>query len=196
MGYPDGKRDMSPNAKKAYKNGLFTLSKIKKEDLSKHGFTHSIEFFKWLCKNKYIVPSEQHHTSASFRLTAFYSPKAVAYAVKSLRLDNLYEIYKGRESEESLIKKEAIKYVRIVVPCSIFGLKKGKDVTLDCIRYKNHLLYSADSIIGTSSTSVYVSGEYDSMPDDWNNKNTYEILQKIIIRKKISWNTVIGEKYH
>ena len=193
MGYPDGKRDMSPNAKRAYKQGLFPLSKVNKELLNKHGFTYSIKFFKWLCGNGYVVPSEHHHTSASFQLTAFYSPKAIEYAARSLRLDSLYDLYKGIETKESLLEKECVKYVRVVLPCSVFGLKRGKDITLDCIRYKNYYIYSPESIIGTWSSSVCIHSQYDERPDGWSNINTDGILHKIISRKKVSWGNVIGE---
>ena len=141
MAYPDGRRDMSTNAKKAYRKGMFPLSKIRKSKLQEHGFLYSVDFFKWLCKNGYLFPSEHHHTSASFRMTAFYSPKTISFAVYSLRLDNLFAIFKGKETIDSLIAKESIKYVRIIASCTIFGLKSGKDVVLDCIRYKNYLLY-------------------------------------------------------
>jgi hypothetical protein len=192
MAYPDGKRDMSENAKKAYRKGMFPLSKIRKSKLREHGFLYSVNFFKWLCKTGYLFPSEHHHTSASFRMTAFYSPKSISFAVHSLRLDNLFAIFKGKGTKDSLIAKENIKYVRIIASCTIFGLKSGKDVILDCIRYKNYLLYSEDSIIGTHSVSIGVLDEFDEKPDDWNNINTDGILHKIITRKKVTWNNVIG----
>ena len=186
---------MSDNAKKAYEQGLFTLSKIRKNDLAKHGFYYSVDFFKWLCKNDYISPSEHHHTSASFQMTAFYSPKAISFAVSGLRLNNLLDVYKGRETLKSLISKENIKYVRIKVPSSFFGLKNGRNVVLDCIRYKNYLMYSENTIIGTDSNAVNVVGEFDEKPDKWDNKNTESILYKIVTRKKVSWNHVMGDRY-
>jgi len=193
MAYPDGRRDMSENAKKAYRKGMLPLSKIRKSILREHGFMFSVEFFKWLCKSGYLFPSEHHHTSASFQMTAFYSPKTIAFAVHSLNLDNLFAIFKNKETVESLIAKETIVYVRIIMSYTAFGLKSRGNVPLDCIRYKNYLLYSEDSIIGTYSPSFSVLDESDQKPNDWNNKNTDAILNKVVTRKKVTWNNVIGD---
>ena len=76
------------------------------------------------------------------------------------------------------------------MPCGFFGLKRGKDVVLDCIRFKGLLIYSESSII--SSVSVKIVGEFDNRPKDWTNTNTDNVLQKIIIRKKIRWEHIMG----
>jgi len=194
MPYISGRRDMSENAKKAYRKGMLPLSKINKDKLREHGFMFSVEFFKWLCKNGYLFPSENHHTSASYQMTAFYAPKTIDFAVYSLNLDNLFAIFKNKETIESLILKETIVYTRIIMSHTAFGLKSGGHAPLDCIQYKNYLLYSEDSIIGTSSPMFNILDEFDEKPDDWNNKNTDAILHKIITRKKVTWNNVIGGK--
>ena len=146
--------------------------------LTENGFSYSIDFFKWLCKNGYILPSERHHTSASFRMTAFYSTKAIKFAAHGLRLDNLFDLYKGSHTMASLIAQEKISYVRIRVPCSYFGLKRGKDVVLDCVNFNALIVYSDSTIINPNSKEIVE--EFDSVPVDWNNTYTDKILHKIL----------------
>ncbi|MCL1999765.1 MAG: hypothetical protein FWG65_13480 [Turicibacter sp.] len=192
MSYLDGKRDMSANAEKAYSRGMFAMSKITQETLYKHGFYQTVTFFKWLCKNEYVMPSEYHHTAASFQLTAFYSTKAIEFAAASLDLGILYELYIGRETEESILRIRGISYVSIDVPSYVFGIKKSGAIKVNCIDYKGFLFYSEDSILGRELKTKYPLQSYSKRPDWWHNKNSDRILKKIIARKKVVWKNVIG----
>lgn len=178
-------KEMSINAKIAYKQGLFTLSKLKKKDLIENGFNYPLIFFKWLCKNNFILPSERHHTSATYRLTTFYSTKAIQYASYGLNLNNLYNIYKGKETIESLVEKESFEYKRILVSSTLLGIKNGSNIKLDCVQYKNHLFYSIESAIDVNDTSYRVIKTFKEIPEDWNNKNTCDILKRIIVKNTL-----------
>ena len=184
-------KSMSENAKKAYINGFFTLSKLKKETLLKNGFDYSVRFFKWLCKNGYINPSESHHTSFSYKISKFYSPKTIQYAVKSLNLKNLYSLYLKKETVENLRIKMNIKYARVVVGSSFIGIKTPP-VVLDCIKYKNLLYLGVDTILSRDNNEKKIVDVWDNKPDNWVNKNTHKIIMKIISKSKVSWNTEMG----
>ena len=190
MAYAHGKRDMSPNARKAHKQGFFPLSKIRKPMLVENGFGYPVDFFKWLCKNGYVLPSRHHHTSASFRLTAFYSAKAIKFAAQALRLDNLFSLYKGYHTYDSLIAQEELNYARILVPCSYFGLKRSKDVELDCVCFNGLLIYSDSTIVNPDF--IVAIKKFDAVPADWRNANTDKILHKIITIRRLRWETEMG----
>ena len=183
---------MSENAKKAYEKGFFTLSQLKKEILLKYGFRYSIRFFKWLCKNDYLKPSETHHTSFSFKVTKFYSPKAIYYANMGLNLKNLYSLYLRKETIESLSKKMNIEYARVVVGSSFVGIKTAAPVVFDCVKYKGLLFWSAGTILARNNNEKKIIDIWDDKPDNWNNKNTDKIIHKFITKNKVSWDAEMG----
>ena len=70
MGYIG--RRMSVNADKAYKKGLLPRSRFTKQLLRENGWTYSVSFFNWLCKQAYIMPQEYHHSFLFYRNNWLY----------------------------------------------------------------------------------------------------------------------------
>ena len=77
MGYIG--RRMSEIANEAYKKGLLPRSKFTKKLLKENGWSYSVFFFNWLCKEGYIVPLEYHHTTPMMICTPFYALDTISY---------------------------------------------------------------------------------------------------------------------
>lgn len=172
---------MSENAHRAYRNGLFTLSKVNATLLNRNNFKYSVNFFKWLCSNGYIAPNETHHVSASVRLVPFYAPKAINYANTYLNLPNLYKIYLGKETMESLIEQLEVCYARVTLSSRYFGYQ-GAPLQLDCIQHCENLWWSENQMFVEDQSSCLILDSYECLPTKWDNRNTEGILKQLVSR--------------
>lgn len=178
-----GKR-MSENAYKAHNDGLLVKSQIDSKLLKTFGFKYSVGFFRWLCDKKYLKPVAFHHTSASCRLTPFYSPKAISFMQNYCNLNILYELYLNKATREEIKKKLNIKYSKIYVSADILGIK-CEQIEFHCVKYKNLLFWSTETAFNRKSKNIKeIEVFYKRPSQNWNNKNTKKIINKIILYKK------------
>lgn len=184
-------KSMSINAQNAYKKGLFTLSRLNYEFLKTYNFKYSVSFFKWLCKNKIIKPSESHHTSAFYNITKFYSPKCFSYANKYLNLAKLYSIYLSKESIENFKKNVVVEYAKIKILPSLLGLKSGTLISMDCIKYQRKIFISENTAINIQNTGFQIVSKSFIKPENWKNPSEHKIKERLLIYSHLPWLKVI-----
>ena len=184
-------KSMSINAQKAYNKGLFTLSRLNSELLKTYNFKYSVSFFKWLCKNQIIKPSESHHTSAFYNLTKFYSPKCFFYANKYLNLEKLYGIYLSKEPIENFKKNIVVEYTKIKILPSLLGLKSGGLINLDCIKYQRRIFISENMAINIKNTGFQIISKSFIKPENWENPSEQKIKERLLIYSHLPWLNVI-----
>lgn len=185
-------KKMSVNAFNAHKKGLFVLSYINADFLKKNNFKYSIGFFKWLCNCEYIKPSESHHTSACCNLTRFYSVKAFSFANINLNLDILYKLYLNKLTLSEIQHLRGIKFAKVLVSSQLLNINGGP-IEFHCVRYRNKLYWSINTMINLHSSQVLVLEEYDSQPTyNWNNKNCDDIIKILISNKRHRAKNIIG----
>ncbi|NYB72849.1 hypothetical protein HZF24_01700 [Sedimentibacter hydroxybenzoicus DSM 7310] len=176
-------KKMSENAYQAHKDGLLVKSQVDSRLLKKYGFKYSVGFFRWLCDKKYIKPVAFHHTSASCKLTPFYSPKAISFMQNYCNLDILYKQYLNKTTREEIKKQLGIKYAKAYVSADVLGIKCDP-IEFHCVKYKNLLFWSTETAFHHKSNKVKVIEVFDDRPsNNWNNKNTRKIINKIILYK-------------
>lgn len=177
-------KSMSENAYKAHQEGLVVKSQVNSKMLKSCGFEYSVGFFKWLCDKKYIKPVAYHHTSAFCKLTPFYSHKVINFMQKNCNLDILYNLYLNRTTREEIKTQLGIEYARVYVSADILGIKCDP-IEFHCVKYKNLLFWSTETAFHHKSHKVKVIEVFDERPSqNWNNKNTRKIINKIILYKK------------
>lgn len=125
---------MSTNAYYAHVRGLFPISVVTRSMLDQYGFYYSVNFFKWLCKEKVITAAEWHHTSITARVTSFYDPKMIKFAAQYFNLPLLYQIYRGKINWEEAIKLCEIQYVTIWFDPTLLKQKPGEYILGDFIK--------------------------------------------------------------
>lgn len=173
---------MSVNAEKAYKKGLLPRSKFTKQLLRENGWTYSVSFFNWLCKQAYITPHEYHHTTPMIKITPFYALETISYVNEKYDLESLYELYLRKCTMRDILKKKGVKRVRILVSRTLMHTKS--DVCLDCLQYNKLYWWSKDKCFKVNSRDVALIREFHI--DDftnWYNPNREKIERQICIRK-------------
>lgn len=180
MGYIG--RRMSVNAEKAYKKGLLPRSKFTKQLLRENGWTYSVSFFNWLCKQAYITPHEYHHTTPMIKITPFYALETISYVTEKYDLESLYELYLRKCTMRDILKKKGVKRVRILVSRTLMHTKS--DVRLDCLQYNKLYWWSKEKCFKVNSRDVVLIREFHI--DDfknWYNPNREKIERQICTRK-------------
>lgn len=180
MGYIG--RRMSEKAYKAYKKGLLPRSKFTKKILKENGWTYSVLFFNWLCKEGYIVPLEYHHTTPMIKCTPFYALNTISYVIDKFDLESLYEVYLHKSTMRDILRKKGVQRVKILVSRTIMGTKS--DVYLDCLLYNNLYWWTKDKCFKVNSKEVALINTVDL--DDftnWRNPNREKLERQICIRK-------------
>ena len=180
MGYIG--RRMSVNADKAYKKGLLPRSRFTKQLLRENGWTYSVSFFNWLCKQAYIMPQEYHHTTPMVKITPFYSIEIIGYITEKYDLESLYEVYLCKCTMRDILRKKGVKRVKILVSRTLMHTES--DVYLDCIKYNKLYWWSKDKCFKINSEEVALIKEIDI--DDfsnWYNPNREKIERQIYTRK-------------
>lgn len=180
MGYIG--RRMSENANEAYKKGLLPRSKFTKKLLKENGWSYSVSFFNWLCKEGYIVPLEYHHTTPMMICTPFYALDTISYVSNNYDLESLYEIYLQRCTMRDILRKKGVQRVKILVSRAVMGTKS--DVYLDCLLYNKLYWWAKDKCFKANSNEVALIKTFD-LDDfaDWYNPNREKIERQICIRK-------------
>lgn len=180
MGYIG--RRMSVNAENAYKKGLLPRSKFTKEILEENGWTYSVSFFKWLCKQAFIKSVEYHHTTPMIKGTYFYALETISYALEKFDLDSLYDVYLQRCTMRDILRKKGVQRVKILVSRTAMGTKS--DVYLDCLLYNNLYLWSKNKFFKADSKEVALIKTFD-LDDfsDWFNPNREQVERQICLRK-------------
>lgn len=102
MGYIG--RSMSVNASEAYEEGRKPFSSITKEDISAHGVTEALSFFKWYV-SEYCSTGEWHHTSYKYNRTFFYDIEKCCTQFKEADIDELRAEYKAHQSDKKAEKE-------------------------------------------------------------------------------------------
>lgn len=180
MGYIG--RRMSENANEAYKKGLLPRSKFTKRLLEENGWTYSVSFFIWLCKQEYITPLEFHHTTPMVKITPFYNMDAVRYVSDNYDLESLYEVYLQKCTMRDILRKKGVQRVKILVSRAVMGTKS--DVYLDCLKYNNLYWWAKDKCFKANSNDVALIRTFDlDNFSDWYNPNRERIERQICIRK-------------
>lgn len=91
----------SVNAQQAYEKGKVVLSQIDSPLLKKYGIPFSVDFFRWLVEEKYIVRSEWHHTGPNYRVTDFYDMTEIIEQLRALDVYTLHPQYQwAREQDQ------------------------------------------------------------------------------------------------
>lgn len=178
------KRSMSENANKAHEEGLVVKSQINAKTLKDYGFEYSVGFFRWLCDKKYIKPVAFHHTSAFYKLTPFYSLKVVSFMQRNCNLDILYKLYLNKITKEEIKRRLGIRYTKAIVSADLLNIK-CHPIEFHCVQYKNLLYWSPEKAFYYKSEKVNIIEVLEERPSqNWNNKNTKKIVNRIILYKK------------
>jgi hypothetical protein len=175
-------QSMSVNAYNAYRKGLLPRSRINTQMLKERGWTYSAAFFLWLCKNKYIMPAEFHHTTPMKRITPFYDLNNINFICQNYDLQSIHKVYLNKCSIQDILHNKEIGYVRIFVSRQL--MHTNSDLYLDCIKFNRLFWWSKDKCFRVDSNQIVLIKEYDTDElINWNNPNREQLERLIFIRK-------------
>lgn len=86
-------KSMSVRAQKAYEEGMLSLSQITSSVLKEAGIPYSVDFFRWMVEEKYLVRTEWHHTGPNLRTTDFYDMADILSQLRELDIYYIYPLY-------------------------------------------------------------------------------------------------------
>ena len=176
---------MSKNALYAHTRGQFPISAVNKAMLINNGFTYSVLFFRWLCKQQYITPIAFHHTGASSIMTAFYSKDTITFVAQRYNLPLLYQIYLEKITKEEAKKQLGITYIRAKVIPSVLGFKISTPLVLDLVKCGEWYHYSKAKKFKLSEKQIEVLQVWDEIPcQGWINKQSKSIVKMLLCKKQ------------
>ncbi len=177
-------RKMSKNAAEAHKNGQFPISSISSKLLKENGFEYSVDFFKWLCEQGYVVPLGWHHTGVACNMTAFYNRSTITYVADKYNLELLYQMYSGEINREDAKQILGITYVRAKVVPSALGFKMSALINADMVKCGDYYYFSKDKKVVLGERQIEIMQEWDKVPQGWKNKETDAIVRMLICKKQ------------
>ncbi|MCD8235212.1 MAG: hypothetical protein LUD00_00865 [Prevotellaceae bacterium] len=175
---------MSTNAKRSHDKGLMPLSSFGRKELDQSGFPYSVAFFRWLCRNEYIMPKGFHHTGAAKTITKFYSPGAIGSFAGQANIPVLYAMYKGKMTLDEAFETIGVRYYKIECAKSVLGIKETGSMVCDALYYEGIYYVTKERKFNTGKTSprlYHNLAEYKRGDPAWINKYGTILERKILL---------------